>query len=283
MLKHEHVYRRMVAPLTFALLLIFVVTPSTFASSDQHRSIQAFSLIGPKSHYLALGDSLAFGYQPNLNFSHGYVDDFYSDLRTHGTSSLANIGCPGETSVTFLNGNCPYAYLRKYSYTGAQLKAALAYLALYAGQVSPVTLDIGANDVNKDINTSTCTINLSQFQADLATLDNNLTQTILPALHNALMVNGHLTGDLVMMNYYDPYQNICPNSLAFTQTINQHLQNDMSGYGSIVDVFNAFGGTTTPNPHICSYTWMCSVFTDIHATNTGYSVIATTFENGTGY
>ena len=193
------------------------------------------------------------------------------------------MGCPGETSVTFLNGKCPYPYLRKFPYIGSQLNAALTYLRFYAGRVSPVTLDIGANDVKQDIDTKTCTVNEQQLQKDMVTLDTNLTHTILPQLHAALTINGKVTGDLVMMNYYDPYQNICPNSVPFTQTVNQHLANDISGYGTIVDVFSAFGGPTTPNPHICTYTWMCSVFKDIHATDKGYSVIAATFEQGVGY
>jgi len=38
---------------------------------------QPFKLIGPKQHYLALGDSLAFGYQPNQDYSHGYVPGLF--------------------------------------------------------------------------------------------------------------------------------------------------------------------------------------------------------------
>ncbi len=278
-LKNAHVYQRIVVPLTFALLLLFISAPAALATS--HGS--GLSLAGPKQHYLALGDSLAFGYQPDLNYSHGYVDDFFSNLKSHGVKDVANMGCPGETSVTFLNGKCPYPFLRKFPYVGSQLNAALVYLKLHAGQVSPVTLDIGANDLTRDVNTSNCSVNQQQFQQDLATLDNNLTNIILPQLHAALTINGHLTGDLVMMNYYDPFQNICPNSVSFTETVNAHLAADVSNYGTIVDVFSAFGGPKTPNPHICTYTWMCSIFKDIHATNTGYSVIAATFEQGTGY
>lgn len=289
MLRHVH-GGRIVAPsslssflplfslLSLILFLFLTVAPAAFASSSSHR----FTLVGPRKHYLALGDSLVFGFQPDLDFSHGYASDFYNNLQGHGTSALANMGCPGETSSTFINGGCPYSYLRKYPYIGAQLAAAVTYLKFYRGQVSPVTLDIGANDLLGDINTSTCAIS-STFNSDLATLDTNLTQTILPQLTAAMTVKGHVTGDLVMMNYYDPYQNICPNTVPYIQTINQHLASDVSGYGIIVNVFKSFGGTTTPNPNICSYTWMCSVFKDIHATSKGYSVIASTFESGTGY
>ncbi|MFL5655298.1 MAG: SGNH/GDSL hydrolase family protein [Ktedonobacteraceae bacterium] len=278
MLKNAQVYQRIVVPLTFALLLLFISAPAVLAAA---RNTSLF--VGPKQHYLALGDSLAFGYQPDLDFNHGYVDDFFHNLQSHGVKDVANMGCPGETSVTFLNGKCPYPFLRKFPYVGSQLNAALTFLHLYAGQVSPVTLDIGANDITRDINTSNCSINEQQFQLDLATIDKNLTQVILPQLHAALTVNGQVTGDLVMMNYYDPFQNICSDSVSFTETVNAHLAADVSGYGTIVNVFSAFGGPATPNPHICSYTWMCTIFKDIHATDIGYSVIAATFEQGTGY
>lgn len=274
--------RRFAVPLMLAFALLFVFVPSTFAAtsaSARHHHL----LVGPKKHYLALGDSLAFGFQPDLNFYSGYADDFYSNLKSHGVQSLANLACPGETSATFLNGNCPYPYLRKYPYLGSQMNAAVDYIHDYAGQVSPVTLDIGANDVNGDINPNTCSINQQGFQTDLAKVDYNLTQVILPALKQALTINGQMTGDIVMMNYYDPYQNICPNTIPGSEEVNSHLAADVSGFGTIVDVFTAFGGPNVPNHNICSYTWMCSIFTDIHATTRGYRVIANTFEAGYGF
>jgi lysophospholipase L1-like esterase len=278
--KQTRVYWHIAVPLSLALALLFILSPGALAASQ---SANKSSFVGPKQYYLALGDSLAFGYQPDFNFGNGYTSDFFNNLRGHGTKQLANMACPGESSVTFLNGNCPYPYLRKYPYTGSQMNAALKYLHQHAGQVSPVTLDIGANDILGDINSNNCSINQTQFNTDLATLDANLTQTILPELHAALMVKGQVTGDLILMNYYDPYQNICPNTVSSVQLVNQHLTNDVSKYGSIEDVFTAFGGANVPNPHICPYTWMCSIFTDIHATNKGYGVIATTFEQGYGY
>ena len=180
--------------------------------------------------------------RPDLDFGHGYVDDFFSNLQGHGVQQLANMGCPGETSVTMINGGCPYAFLRKYPYTGAQLAAAVSFLHGHAGKVSPVTLEIGSNDLLPDINSSNCTVS-SAFGSDLAQLDANLTGTILPQLKAALTVNNVVTGDLVMMNYYDPYQNICPDTVPYIQQINQHLAKDVSGYGIIVNVFGAFGGS----------------------------------------
>jgi hypothetical protein len=141
---------------------------------------------------------------------------------------------------------------------------------------------LGANDVLPDTNPQTCMVNVNKFFADLATLDANLTHVILPQLKAALKVNGRVTGKIVMMNYYDPLQNICPNSVQFTRILNRHLAADVEDFGSIVNVFRAFGGSKTPNPKICTYTWMCTappLGPDIHPTNLGYSVIADTFED----
>ena len=270
-----HCCRRLVMPLLISFVLLLTIGPVALASSHTP------SLIGPKKFYLALGDSLAFGYQPDLNYDDGYVNDFYANLQTHGVTSNANMSCPGETSVTFLNGKCPAPFLRKYPYLGPQLNAALSYLRQHAGQISPVTLDIGANDILPDINTTTCSVNTNKFNADLATLDANLTQIILPDLHKALIVHGQTTGDLLLMNYYNPYQNICPSTLTYLERLNQHLARDAQGYGSLVNVFAAFGGAS--QPHVCSYTWMCTIFKDIHPQNLGYSVIASAFETDTGY
>ncbi|HEV7235993.1 MAG TPA: hypothetical protein VGN15_07430, partial [Ktedonobacteraceae bacterium] len=180
--RKAHVHQHIAVPFTFALLLLLLFVPSAFAASAQHGHSAKLrsALSGAKKHYLAMGDSLAFGFQPDLNFNYGYVDDLFSNLKGHGVKDVANMGCPGETSVTLLNGNCPAPYLRKFPYIGSQLNAAVGYLRFYAGQVSPVTLDIGTNDVKGDINTSTCAINQTQFTKDLAMLDYNLTHIILP-------------------------------------------------------------------------------------------------------
>jgi lysophospholipase L1-like esterase len=274
MLKDAHIYRRIVVPITLGVLLLFALMPAAFASSNS--SAQPNWHVRLKQHYLALGDSLAFGFQPNGDFTHGYVTDLFNKLHEEGVKDVLNLGCPGETSSTFIKGGCPAPGGPPLPYT--QLAAAVAFLQVHAGKVSPVTLDIGANDVLRD-NKPNCAVDVSGFNADLATLDTNLKGTILPALQGALTVDGRVTGNIVMMNYYDPLQNFCPNTVPFTQMLNKHLAHDVQGFGSIVNVFRAFGGAKTPNPNICTYTWICSKYQDIHPMNKGYSVIAETFED----
>lgn len=271
---------RAIASSAFAFALVICFTPTAQAATKSSPA-----LVGPKAYYLALGDSLAYGFQPNLDDDDGYADDFYINLKAHGVTHYANLGCPDETTKTLINGGCPVALLRKYPYLGPQLQAAVHFLHQHAGQVSPVTLDIAANDLIPDLNTSNCSIR-SSWADDLATVDANLTQTILPELVAALTVNGKVTGDLLLMNYYDPYQNLCPNTVPYIQLLNQHLLADARGYATVVNVFDPFGGATTPNPNICTYTWMCKdpiTLLAIHATDTGYSVMANAFEQAVGY
>jgi len=282
MLGKSRAYRYLIAPIILVVSLFVMVFPISLVSSFASSNGQRPSLTGPNKYYLALGDSLAFGYQPDFDFFQGYVDDFYNNLKKHGVKHLVNLGCFAENSSTFINGKCPVWYLRKQLYPGSQLEAALNFLHSHSGQVSPITLDIGANDLQRDVKTSNCTIS-PNFDTDLAKLDKDLTGIILPQLKKALTVNGKLTGDIVLMNYYDPYQNICPKQVPYIQKFNEHLAHDVEGFGVISDVFNAFGGSKTPNPNICSYTWMCSIFHDIHSTNKGYRAIASAFEKSTGY
>jgi lysophospholipase L1-like esterase len=253
------------------------------SSSTAH----AQGFVGPKKYYLALGDSLAYGYQPNFDWSHGYANYFFTNLQGHGTQQLINMGCPGETTSTFIKGGCPGKLIDHYYYPGAQLTAAVNFIKNHAGQVSPVTLDIGANDLTGDINTSTCAIN-ANWNTDEQNTISRLT-TILNTLKSAL--NG--TGDLLVMNYYDPYQNKCPNSVPDIQQFNSDIASTVASVvgDQVADVFTAFGGPTVYNTNLCTWTWYvtkppCSTNSpspDIHSTRTGYSVIATTFESIYGY
>ncbi len=270
-------FLRISALIALVLSLRLLVAPAAHATT-RHRLVP----VGPKSFYLAIGDSLAFGYQPDFNWAEGYSSDFFRDLKGHGVQHYDNLACPGETTVTMIKGGCPYPLLRKYVYTGPQLPAILKYLHKYAGQVSPVTLDIGANDVIKDINASTCLVN-ANWETDLATMDTNLTQVILPQLIAALTVNDQLTSDVLLMDYYDPFQNSCPASVPYVQELNQHLATDAAGFATLVDVFAPFGGAATPDPNTCSFTWICSTFKDIHARDAGYSAMASAFEQAAGY
>ena len=100
----------------------------------------------PPTYYLALGDSLSQGVQPDaagasVETRYGYPDQVYAALHpSHPALELVKLGCPGETTSTMINGGiCPYP-------GGSQLKAAVAFLHAHRDRVLLVTIDIGAND-----------------------------------------------------------------------------------------------------------------------------------------
>ena len=84
----------------------------------------------------------------------------------------------------------------------------------------------------------------------------------------------------MLLNYYDAFQNVCPNTVQNIQKVNSHLARDVEGFGTLVNIFEAFGGTAIPNPNICNDTWMCSPppGPDIHPTTAGYQVMASALE-----
>lgn len=240
---------------------------------------------GAKHYYMALGDSIGFGYQPDLNFTSGYVDDVFADLRRTDVTDEENLACAGETTTTMIEGNCRLKLIHHNAYSGPQLTAAVNFLHAHPHAVSPVTLDIGANDIFADWDASTCSIS-PNAQHDLHTMDTNLTTTILPTLRNALGgTRGMTAANLVMLNYYNPFAKVCPNSARFIDQFNAHLAADAAQFHiPVADVYAAFGGDAHMADHICTYTWMCNPqYHDVHPTTTGYSVMARAVEQTLAY
>jgi len=276
---------RVTRALTFvglSVLLVLALIAVDVAVLGVKNPLQALS----PHYYMALGNSLSFGYQPNLDFSSGFVDDIYNDLHTVGVTSVVNYACVGETTYSMINGGCIARFAHKGSYTGAQLQAALNFLndPRHKGRVSPITLEIGVNDLVNDWDSTTCTVS-PNAKVDLATMDFNLTNTILPELVKALATPTDApSGDLHLLNYYNPFAKECSDSAQFVHILNDHLQADAAQFRiPVVDVYSAFGGDAGMAGNICTYTWMCdSRFHDIHPTNKGYRVIADAVESALG-
>jgi lysophospholipase L1-like esterase len=234
------------------------------------------SVFKAQHYYLALGNSISFGYQPDLDFTDGFVDQIFAQLHKANVTDLANYACAGESTTTMIHGNCPARLIHHNAYSGAQLDAATAFLKQHVGAVNPVTLDIGSNDVLNDFNIATCSP-AGDPAGDLARMDANLTDTILPRLLDAMKApKGVAPTDFLMLNYYNPYAKVCPNSATFAHQLNDHLAADARQFRiPIVDVYAAFGGDSGMASHICAYTWICDPqFADFHPTTAGYKVIS---------
>jgi lysophospholipase L1-like esterase len=230
----------------------------------------------PKSFYLALGDSLAFGYQgykftanfPTENpsaFATGYVDDFATMLQgiDPGIQTI-NFACPDESTVTFRSGQCPYTafgFSLHNGYSGSQLDAALGFLHAHPGEVSPITIDLGVNDVNVCTDT-TCA--LAQIQVVAVNMG-----IILSALRDAAP-----GAEIIVMQYYNPFGDPTTNFVA--QALNAALESDAAAIrGRVADAFTPFN--LGPAGTLCLLTLICATPPDVHASDAGYVVIAQQF------
>jgi hypothetical protein len=108
---------------------------------------RAWAHDGPS--YLALGDSLAVGIQPNANglykpTAQGYADDLHALYRTRLPGlQLVKLGCSGETTSSMISGlesPCPHT-------AGSQLRDAIAFLQAHPRRVVLVMLDIGGDNL----------------------------------------------------------------------------------------------------------------------------------------
>ncbi len=171
---------------------------------------------GEKVTYLALGDSVAFGYDPNAiptpsNYS-GYpekVAALSSPLKWE-----ANLSCPGQTSGSFLNVNAPEASkhcegpggfkalagLHTF-YTGSQMAEALFILNAERQHIKAVTLNIGGNDLI--LLQEQC---LGQPPCILAGLDGVTNQLAnnLATILGKLRIEGGYSGPIIVLTYYSP-------------------------------------------------------------------------------
>jgi lysophospholipase L1-like esterase len=254
----------------------------------------------PPVYYLALGDSLAQGVQPDaagtsVETADGYPDQVYAALRrSHPSLRLVKLGCPGETTVSMINGGiCHYG-------SGSQLKAAVAFLRehraqQHRGRVLLVTLDIGANDPEacsgqpSFSQLAACAVKgIPSAVTHLGTIVDRLNQAAAPDVR------------IVGMNYYLPAlaewrSGPTGHAVAWTAeklaaTFNGLIDRVYARAGvKVADVFGAFRtsdfgshGAALPRnvTLLCQWTWECAAAPrgpNQHANQAGYQVIAREF------
>jgi lysophospholipase L1-like esterase len=197
---------------------------------------------GQDQTYLALGDSVAFGYNPllvgtrkavNPDVFIGYPEIVASrlDLRD------VNASCPGETSGGFLSTTnlmdykcLPYrsTFPLHVNYKTSQLEYAIQYLRTH-DNVRLITMDIGANDVFK----SGC-LTAVQCAPVLAGIDANL-RFIYGQIRNV----AHYDGALVTLTYYSLSYD--PVTAAGTAGLNSAIIDATLAFGGVVaSGFDAF-------------------------------------------
>jgi lysophospholipase L1-like esterase len=171
---------RRTLPLTLALTLLLAGIGGAFWYSGR---ALAYAPHGPGDLYVALGDSLAWGARLDDQAAQSYPALIHTRLAASQPIRLANLAVPGETSASIMRGQLPRAL-------------ALIRDARAKGQrVSPITLDIGGNDLRNveragpDVRAAT-----------VAAVGRNIAQII-----NDLRRAAGPDADIVVMTYYNPY------------------------------------------------------------------------------
>jgi len=213
---------------------------------------------GGSGTYLALGDSVAFGYVPsNAVPAPDYFDPssfvgYPEDVAQALHIPVSNASCPGETTASFYipgaqsNGceNSPgssVGYRTEFplhvQYAGTQMLYTLRYLATHRN-TRLVTIDIGANDVFlcQETTADACA-SPAELQAVLKKIQVNL--AIIYALIRDV---ARYHGPLVALTYYSlDYAD--PTQVAGTEELNSAIASVTEKFGGkVADGFAAFEG-----------------------------------------
>ena len=213
---------RAVLVMVCALGLLLAMSGSALAKKHKHKpkkpSITPHTAITKGSGYLALGDSVTFGYEeqqvvPAPNYADASSFIAYPEMlgkELHLT--VANAACSGETSSSLIDTTAPSngcesspgggpGYRTNFplhvSYTGSQLAYAVGYLKKHKN-VRLVSLMIGANDffVCQETTADHCA-GLTEQSGVIATVEKNV-GTILTAIRKQAKYNGQIA----IVNYY---------------------------------------------------------------------------------
>lgn len=208
--------------------------------------------------YLALGDSVAFGYAPpnavpapNYFDAHSFVG-YPEYLAQQLNERVSNASCPGETAQSMLvagapsNGcenspGSPFGYATLYplhvQYQGTQMDYALHYLAAHH-HTSLITIDVGANDafLCQETTADHCASN-----AELLGVASEIAANLTAIFRDLRDVAGY-RGPIVGLTYYSlSYSD--PAQVAGAQFLNSVIAGVTTGNGGIVaDGFGAFEG-----------------------------------------
>jgi lysophospholipase L1-like esterase len=275
-------HRRLGRPLALivALIALAALAPAPSAGASRPHG----------TTYLALGDSLAFGYsrakfnellpsEPASAYDTGYVDDFGHVLRLFqpGVQTI-NDGCPGETTDSFIKGPCEYglAFPLHHAYSGgplsSQLSDALNVLSTHPGTATPITIDIGANDALGLIE-GTCKLEAKCIEehapAVFAHIAGNL-GLILSQLRGAAP-----HARMIVLGLYNPFGETIPGADALTAKLNDVEASVAASVGARfadpLPVFNPPGKLEQVT--LCTLTNICTSLKDIHPTDLGYAVL----------
>jgi len=194
--------------------------------------------------YLALGDSVPFGYSPLV--SPGDADGFVGypeDLGGVRDVGVRNAACPGETSGSLISTSTPDNGCQSFrsigdlhvNYMGSQLSYAVAFLRAHR-HTSLVTMTIGANDIFLLLNACKGAVPciIAGLPAVFARIQQNLT-----TIYHAIRSTGY-QGTIVALTYYLTNYND-PVAVSVISSLNAVVSGVTRGFGGrAADGFQAF-------------------------------------------
>jgi lysophospholipase L1-like esterase len=250
----------------------------------------------PGRPYLALGDSIGFGYIAQAGYEYGNDDNFIG-FPTYVGDTLGltptNAACPGETTSGFVsatgddNGCRPYRarYPLHAGYSGTQLHFAAVFLKRHPN-TKLVTLQLGANDAFRL--QARCSNDVTCITAGLPTLLATVRANLGTILRTIRSARYH--GKIVVVDYYSPnYSDLA--ATAFTQQLNQAIGAAARDYKAVVaDAFTAFrtaastAGGQTCKAGLLNASPANQLTCDVHPSQSGQQLLARTvvaaYENG---
>ena len=248
----------------------------------------------PKRYYLALGDSVAYGYQqskvdaglPPSAFDTGYVDVFAARLRLIRPGlTVVDYGCPQESTASFILGPCPQnarGFPLHDAFSGSQLRAATAFLRRHPGQVSPITLSLGGQDISDFTDSCggdfTCIENGAP--AEIGTMAASF-RVILARLRAAapdaeIIITGAWDGNIGYFAEADPLFQ------ALNTALTAAASSERARFADTFAVFNPQADPTAETNAICALTLLCTEG-DGHPSDAGYAAIAGAVFDASGY
>ena len=283
---------RKLVPVAMTLLLAFAGMAAAVTRGDAGTS-QRPVYQPPQGYYLALGDSIAYGFQPDKSktapasaFATGYVDRFAARLRKLSPKiEVVNYGCAGESTVTFTRGGCEGladGFKLHDTFRGSQLSAALSFLRAHPAQVSPVTLTLFGNDWFPIFDS--CKGNLGCVRqrgpGQIAAFGSRLT-LILKRLRAAapnteIIVTGSWNIDPESLEQLRPVYRSLDAAIARAATASH------ARFANTVAAFNPRGSLRTQTARLCALSFICSKG-DPHPTDAGYVAIADAVTAASGY
>jgi lysophospholipase L1-like esterase len=276
--------------LRLRVVLVAVVAACALALTIAGEGAPVAAGPGPDHPYLALGDSVVFGFITQAGFEYRNPDNFVGYPAYVGRAlrlDAINASCPGEATTGFIsatgadNGCRPYKanFPLHTSYSGTQLDFATAFLSAHRN-TRLVSIGLGANDAF--LLQEGCKNDPACIAAGLPAVLNTVS-TDMDAIFKALEAT-RFHGVLVVLNYYSlDYSDAAGTGL--TELLNNAITAHASADGAVVaDVFTAFknaasnAGGKTCDEGLLNASPQNQLTCDVHTSQSGQEVIAATVE-----